>query len=327
MASAATVPEGRPKGGMMSTEGLAYRFILPAAVIMAVITVYPLLYGIWMAFTNFGVQHIRNQNPRFVGLQNFVDILTQADYLQFSFLRIFGFNLMWTVVNVAFHVALGVALAMLLNMDGMKGKRFYRALLILPWAVPTYVTALTWRNMFDHDYGAVNLAAKAVNEWAAQYPALGFVAIPKLDWFSSFWSSFGAALTTNVWLGFPFMMMIASAGLIAIPKDYYEAAALDGASWWHQFLNVTIPGLRPTMIPAIILGFVWTFNQFNVLYFVSRGDPLGETEILITQAYKLIDPMGLYGVASAFAMIIFAILAIFTFAQLRLTRATEEGAR
>ncbi len=310
----ASVPEGHPKGGIMSTQTLAYKFIAPAAVVMAVITVYPLLYGIWMAFTNFGVQHIRHQNPRFVGIQNFIDILTQAPYLDFNFLRILGFNLLWTVVNVVFHVALGVGLAMLLNMEGMRGKRFYRAMLILPWAVPTYVTALTWRNMFDHDYGAVNLLLKT---WGIAGP----------DWFSSFWSSFGAALTTNVWLGFPFMMMVASAGLIAIPKDYYEAASLDGANSWRQFLNVTVPGLRPTMIPAIILGFVWTFNQFNVLYFVSRGDPLGQTEILITQAYKLIDPMGLYGVASAFALIIFIILSVFTFAQLRLTRAAEEGAR
>lgn len=314
MANAAIAKGSRSQGGMMSTEGLAYRFIAPAAAIMAVITVYPLLYGVWMAFTNFGVAHIRHQNPRFVGLQNFVDILTQADYLQFSFLRILGFNLLWTVVNVAFHVVLGVGLAMVLNLDGMRGKRFYRALLILPWAVPTYVTALTWRNMFDREYGAVNLLLET---WGVQGP----------DWFSQFWSSFAAALTTNVWLGFPFMMMVASAGLIAIPRDYYEAAALDGAGWWHQFVNVTLPGLRPTMVPAIILGFVWTFNQFNVLYFVSRGEPLGETEILITQAYKLIDPMGQYGVASAFAMIIFVILAFFTFVQLRLTRAGEESAR
>jgi arabinogalactan oligomer/maltooligosaccharide transport system permease protein len=303
-----------PKGQKRSpTETLAYRFILPAAVVMAVITVYPLIYGVWMAFTNFGVQHIRHHNPRFVGLQNFVDILTQAQYLDFSFMRIFGFNLLWTVVNIAFHVSLGVGLALLLNMDGMRGKRFYRAMLILPWAVPTYVTSLTWRNMFDTDYGAVNLLLKG---WGVDGP----------NWFASFWASFGAALTTNVWLGFPFMLMVASAGLIAIPKDYYEAASLDGATPWQQFLNVTIPGLRPTMIPAITLGFVWTFNQFNVLYFVSRGDPLGQTEILITQAYKLVDPMGLYGVASAFSMIIFFILLGITMANLRITRAADEGA-
>ena len=292
-----------------NTETLAYRFILPAAIVMGVITVYPLIYGIWMAFTNFGIQHIRHQNPRFVGLQNFVDIFTQAPYLDIQFARMLGFNLLWTFVNVAFHVGIGLGLALLINMEGLHGKRFYRAALIIPWAVPTYVTALTWRNMFDSQFGAVNLLLKGWN-----------IAGP--DWFNGFWTSFVAVLSTNIWLGFPFMMMVASAGLQAIPRDYYEAASLDGATPLNQFLNVTLPGLKSTMVPAITLGFIWTFNQFNVLYFVSRGDPLGQTEILITQAYKLVDPLGLYGVASAFSIIIFVILAIFTLTNLKLTKAT-----
>lgn len=296
-----------------STEALAYRFILPSALVLAVITAYPLVYGVWMAFTDFSIPHIRMQNPRFVGFENFRDILLQAKYLNFSFLQIFVFNVVWTVVNVVLHVVFGLGVALLLNIEGLRGKRFYRALLILPWAVPTYVTALTWRNMFDRDYGAVNLLLKS---WGFQGP----------DWFASFATSFGAVVATNVWLGFPFMMMIASAGLIAIPRDHYEAAALDGASRIGQFCHVTLPGLRPTMVPAIILGFIWTFNQFNVLYFVSRGDPLGQTEILITQAYKLVDPMGLYGVASAFSLIIFFILAAFTWAQVRFSDAIPRGA-
>lgn len=298
----------RTKG--LSTERVAYWFIAPAALVMALITVYPLAYGIWMAFTNFNVTNLRHQDPRFVGLKNFVDILTQAPYLDLHFARILGFNLLWTVANVTLHVVIGVSLALLLNLEGMRFKRFYRACLILPWAVPTYVTALTWRNMFDSQYGAVNLLLKG---WGIAGPS----------WFDHFWTSFAAVLSTNVWLGFPFMMMVASAGLVAIPREYYEAAALDGASRWTQFWSLTVPGLKPTMVPAITLGFVWTFNQFNVLYFVSRGDPLGKTEILVTEAYKLIDPMGLYGVASAFAILIFLILAAITYVNLKITRALD----
>ncbi len=311
--SATTGPLATPvtrSGKGLSTERLAYAFLAPAAIVMTFITLYPLAYGIWMAFTNFNVTHLRHQNPRFVGLQNFVDILTQAPYLDLHFMRIFGFNLLWTVTNVALHVTLGVGLALLLNLEGLRLKRLYRAALILPWAVPTYVTALTWRNMFDPQYGAVNLL---LARWGIHGP----------DWFQHFWTSFAAVLTTNVWLGFPFMMMVASAGLVAIPKDYYEAAALDGASRWTQFWTITVPGLRPTMVPAIMLGFVWTFNQFNVLYFVSQGNPLGETEILVTEAYKLVDPMGLYGVASAFAILIFFILAAITLVNLKLTRVLD----
>ncbi|MEB3197165.1 MAG: sugar ABC transporter permease [Candidatus Sericytochromatia bacterium] len=290
---------------------LAYAYILPATLVMAAITFYPMLYGIWMAFTNFGPTHIRDQSPDFVGLANFWALLQRAPYLDVDFFRVLGFTLLWTVSNLVFHVVIGVALALLLNREGLRGKRVYRALLILPWAVPVYVTALVWRNMFDAQSGAFNLALAA---WG----------LPGIEWMNAFPTAFAAVLLTNIWLGFPFMMMVATGGLQAIPKDYYEAASLDGASAWTQFWNITVPMLKPTMVPAITLGAVWTFNNFNVIYFVSRGEPFGKTEILVTQAYKLIDPMGLYGVASAFSILIFFILFGLTQFNLRLTRSLEE---
>lgn len=295
-----------------SQTRIALIYIAPAALVMALITFYPLLYGVWMAFTDFSPIHIRNQNPNFVGLQNFIDIFRHAPYLgDLDFKWVLGFNLVWTIANLVFHVSLGVALALLLNMEGLKGTKFYRAALILPWAVPVYVTALVWRNMFDAQSGAINLLLKSLN-------------IPGVEWMSAFPTAFAAVLLTNIWLGFPFMMMVASGGLAAIPKDYYEAASLDGASPWRQFWTITVPMLKPTMVPAITLGAVWTFNNFNVIYFVSKGDPEGKTEILVTQAYKLIDPMGLYGVAAAFAILIFVILLTITGLNMKLTKTLEE---
>lgn len=279
----------------MKQTRLAYTYILPAALIMAALTAYPLLYGFWMAFTDFGIQHIRHQNPTFVGLQNFVDILTGANYLSFSLWKVFGFNLLWTVANVAVHVVLGVGLALAVNHPGIRGKRFYRMALVLPWAVPTYVTALVWKNMFDEQFGALN-------------QVLGLVGIAPVAWLQQFPHAFYAALLTNVWLGFPFMMMVASGALQSIPKELYEAAAVDGATAWRRLFAVTIPMLRPAMSPAIVLGTIWTFNNFNVIYFITGGGPLGQTEILVTQAYRLVNPMGLYGVAAAFAVVIFLIL-------------------
>lgn len=300
-----------------STEtSAAYRFILPSAIVMAAITLYPLLYGVWMAFTNFSPRHIRSQAPQFVGLQNFIDILSHAPYLDFNFLNVLGFNFVWTIANLIFHVSLGVGLALLINTPGLKGVKLYRALLILPWAVPTYVTSLVWKNMFDPEAGAINLLLK---QWSSYLPFLP----QHMDWLGQFPLAFYAVLMVNVWLGFPFMMMVASGALQAIPSDLYEAADLDGASPWQTFLTVTVPMLKPAMVPAIMLGFIWTFNNFNVIYFVTQGNPLGKTEILVTQAYKLVDA-GLYGVASAFAVIIFFILLGFTLLNLRLTRAAEE---
>lgn len=300
------------KGAQADTARLAYLYIAPAALVMAFITFYPMLYGVWMAFTDFGPQHIRLQNPHFVGFQNFIAIFSQAKYLDFNFFTVLGFNILWTAANLIFHVTLGVGLALLLNIEGLKGKKIYRAMLILPWAVPVYVTALVWRNMFDAQSGAFNLMLKAIG-------------IPGLDWMSHFGSAFFAVLMTNIWLGFPFMMMVASGGLQSIPKDYYEAASLDGATAWTQFWNITVPMLKPTMVPAITLGAIWTFNNFNVIYFVSKGDPFGQTEILVTQAYKLVDPLGLYGVASAFSILIFFILLALTQINMRLTKTLEEA--
>lgn len=319
---------------------LAYRFVAPAAVVMSLITLYPLLYGVWMAFTNFNPRHIRAQNPAFVGVQNFIDILSHAPYLDFNFVSVLGFNFLWTIANLVFHVSIGVGLAMLINRPGLKGVKLYRALLILPWAVPTYVTSLVWKNMFDTESGAINLLIK---EWARGFSALAaqvasvpFLSLPgdlmggmaravqtNVDWLGQFPHAFYAVLMVNVWLGFPFMMMVASGALQAIPSDLYEAAEIDGANPLQTFFTVTVPMLKPAMVPAIMLGFIWTFNNFNVIYFVTQGNPLGKTEILITQAYKLVDS-GMYGVGSAFAVIIFFILLGFTLLNLRLTKATEE---
>lgn len=300
------------KGAKSDLTRLAYLYIAPATIVMAFITFYPMLYGIWMAFTDFGPQHIRHQNPHFVGLANFWAIFSGAKYLDFNFFQVLGFNLLWTIANLVFHVSIGVGLALLLNMEGLRGKKIYRAMLILPWAVPVYVTALVWRNMFDAQSGALNLALKSLG-------------IPGVEWMSHFGTAFGAVLLTNIWLGFPFMMMVAAGGLAAIPKDYYEAANLDGASPWTQFWAITVPMLKPTMVPAITLGAIWTFNNFNVIYFVSKGDPFGKTEILVTQAYKLVDPLGMYGVASAFSILIFFILLGLTQINMRLTKTLEEA--
>ncbi|MEB3222740.1 MAG: sugar ABC transporter permease [Candidatus Sericytochromatia bacterium] len=296
---------------MHPTARLAYLYIAPAVLLMAAITFYPMLYGVWMAFTNFGPEHIRHQNPDFVGLANFSKLLAGGAELNASFPKVLGFTLLWTAANLVFHVTIGVALALLLNREGLRGKRLYRALLILPWAVPVYVTALVWRNMFDAQSGALNLMLQGIG-------------LPGVEWMASFPTAFAAVLLTNIWLGFPFMMMVATGGLQAIPKDYYEAASIDGASAWTQFWTITVPMLRPTMLPAITLGAVWTFNNFHVIYFVSRGEPFGATEILVTQAYKFVDPMGLYGVASAFSLLIFFILFGLTQLNMRLTRGLED---
>jgi arabinogalactan oligomer/maltooligosaccharide transport system permease protein len=144
-----------------------------------------------------------------------------------------------------------------------------------------------------------------------------------LSWFESPFTSFLTALTTNGWLSFPFMMVTSLGALQSIPMELYEAARVDGASKWQQFTAITLPSLRPALIPAIILSVVWTFNQFNVIYLVTGGEPGGSTEILITQSYKFAFEKYRYGYAAAYSTVIFGILLVYGTFQNRITKATE----
>jgi arabinogalactan oligomer/maltooligosaccharide transport system permease protein len=135
--------------------------------------------------------------------------------------------------------------------------------------------------------------------------------------------SYWAVLIANIWLGWPFMTVIATGALQSIPDEMYEAARIDGASGWQQIWNITLPMIRPAMVPAIMVGTIWTFNNFNVIFFISQGGPFGRTELLVTQAYKLVFTQRVYGIAAAFSIVVFFVLLIITLAQNRVTRATE----
>ena len=132
-----------------------------------------------------------------------------------------------------------------------------------------------------------------------------------------------ANVTTNTWLGFPFMMVVSLGALQSIPKDLYEAAQVDGANKWQQFRRITIPMLKPALLPAVILGSIWTFNMFNIVYLVSGGQPDGSTDILITEAYRWAFEQDRYGYASAYSLIIFAILLGYSLVTSRVTGATK----
>jgi len=167
----------------------------------------------------------------------------------------------------------------------------------LPWAVPSYVTALAWKGMFHRQFGAVNAI-------------LGMFGMQPVSWFSHFATAFAANLATNVWLGFPFMMVVTMGALTSIPKEVLEAAEVDGATRWQRFWGVTVPLLRPTLLPAVVLGGVWTFNMFNVVFLVSGGEPDGSTDILVSEAYRwAFTRDAQYGYAAAYAVLIFFILA------------------
>jgi arabinogalactan oligomer/maltooligosaccharide transport system permease protein len=285
------------------SSSLAAAFILPSFFVMALMVAYPFVFNVVVSFSNMSLTHFRDW--RLIGPQNYLQVLSD---------RTFGYilfkNVLWTVINVFFHVLIGVSLALVLNKN-IKGKSVYRTLLILPWAVPQYITALTWRGMFNAEYGAVNLLLTR----------LFGVSVP---WLTSEWGAFAACLVTNIWLGFPFMMIVALGALQSIPDELYEAAEMDGASWWSRLRNITIPLLKPVMVPAITLGVIWTFNNFNVVWLVSNGgEPSDKTHILVSWVYKSAFTYFRIGYAAAFSMVIFVILLAFSWKFITRTKAAE----
>ncbi len=280
-----------------------YRYILPAFIVMALMVFYPLGYGIYLSMTDMSLATFKN--PNFIGLGNYVKLFQEA-----AFLRTFGRTIVWTIVNVFFHVTIGLFLAVLLNRK-LLGKGILRVLLIIPWAVPQYIVALTWRGMLNNQFGAINIFLQKI----------GFSAVPWLT--NPSWTFVGAILT-NIWLGFPFMMMISLGGLQSIDKEFYEAAEIDGASGIQQFRNITLPLLKPVLAPAIVLGTVWTFNMLNVILIIAGGFGNEKTQILVTEVYRLAFNFYRYGYAAAYSVVIFLILLIFGMTFMKRTQGLEE---
>jgi len=272
----------------------AYGWVAHAFVVVIALVVVPLAVG--AATSLYAGQ---GSELHYVGLANYANILTArgGDLLGHgSFYVVLGVTVLWTVVNVASHVGIGIVLALALSRPFLRMKALYRVLLILPWAVPSYVTALAWRGMFHRQLGAVNAI-------------LDIFGVEPVSWFASFSTAFAANVATNVWLGFPFMMVVTLGALTSIPKDLYEAAEVDGASPWEQFRLITLPMLGPALLPAVAMGAVWTFNMFNVVFLVSAGEPDGTTEILVSEAYRWAFTRGHQtGYAAAYAVLIFFIL-------------------
>lgn len=281
---------------------VAVPYVLPGIVAVGALVLVPVVVSIGMSLFEYRAGHFA-----FVGLTNFKEILLPPMARAFE-ARSFYFALLvtvlWTLVNITLHVTLGVGLALLLRPSYVKFRTAYRLVLVLPWAIPNYITALMWKGMFHAQVGAINHLLKP----------FGFEGY---NWFDRFGTAFFANVVTNTWLGFPFMMIVTLGALTSIPGEIEEAAILDGASRWLRFKTIVFPHIRPALLPSILLGSVWTFNMFNVVYLVSGGEPGSQTDILVSEAYRWAFERGeRYGYAAAYSVLIFVFLLFYG----RLTR-------
>ncbi len=280
--------------------------ISPAIIGLLVLQVFPLLWEARLSFTNMSLKHFFNYD--FIGLRNYARVFTEPVLKQVRFFPLLARTVLWTAVNIIFHVVGGMCLALLLNRE-MKLRGLYRMIIIIPWALPQVVAVLAWRGEFNFEYGWINLILQRI----------GLMPVP---WLTSAVPNFIAMCMVNIWLGIPFMTVIFLGGLQSISGEFYDAAEIDGASKWQSFWNVTLPLMRPIMAPAVILGTVWTFNTFNVSFFINQFE-LETSDILVTALFRAAFQYNRYGFAAAFAFVIFFILLAYSIFYVKSTKAVE----
>lgn len=312
---------------LKSKYTVPFMLMAPAAVGLLFLIVYPLAWEFNLSLTNMSLRHFGDKaeyhwvvcqaaEPGTVQnwitdclIKNYADVFRLPVLKQVNFFPVFFRTVLWTASNVVCHVVFGLALALLLNRP-MRGKGIYRALIILPWAIPQVIAVLAWRGEFHYEYGYFNI----------MLTNLGFEAIRwKID---PIWN-FISMVMVNVWLGVPFMMVIFLGGLQSISNEYYEAAEIDGASNFQKFRNITLPLIQPVMTPAIILGTIWTFNNFNIPFFINQNE-LETSDILVTALYRAAFQYNRYGFSAAFAFVIFIFLLIYSILYIRVTGGLKE---
>ncbi|MET8175591.1 carbohydrate ABC transporter permease [Streptomyces clavifer] len=295
----------------LSVHWYAWTMVAPVVIVIGVIIGYPLFRGLWLSLTNADERNVArsigvNEIPatyEFVGVDNYVDALTGG-----QFLSTLGWTLVWTVSCVGVTFCLGMALANILNRK-IAGRSAYRMALILPWAIPGFVSVFAWRFLYNEDRGLLNKLLTGS----------GFDGIPWLN--DPTWAKF-SVIAVNVWLGVPFIMVALLGGLQSIPSEQYEAAEMDGATAWQRFRHVTLPGLRPVSTTVILLSTIWTFNMFPVIFLLTRGGPGEATQILVTQAYKFsfeISPRD-FAQSSTWGVLILVLLMLFAVVYRRVLR-------
>ena len=253
----------------------------------------------------------------FVGTKNFTEVFNDSR-LTGPFLSIMAWTFAFAILSVLTTFALGLALAVIYNDKRVRGRTFYRAIFLLPYAFPAFLAALTWKGMLNREFGIINQMLGGAN----------------IAWLSDGNLAKLAILGVNLWLGFPYMFLVSTGALQAIPAELTEAAIMDGAGAWRRFRSVTLPMLMVSLAPLLIASFAFNFNNFSLIYMLTEGGPnypglsvpVGETDILISMVYKIAIESGVpnYGLASAMSIVIFIIVGVIAWLGFRQTKTLEE---
>ena len=317
MANVATVHHpgvaARARPGLLARlsnnkNALGLAFMFPAAALLIVFLAYPLGLGIWLAFTDTTI----GRSGVFVGLENYELLLDDSVFL----LSVFN-TLVYTVSASILKFVLGLWLALILN-ENLPFKAFFRAIVLLPWVVPTVLSAIAFWWIYDAQFSVIT--------WALM--RLGWIHEP-INFLGDPWNARMATIAANVWRGIPFVAISLLAGLQTIPPSLHEAATLDGATPWQRFRSITLPMLTPIIAVVMTFSVLFTFTDFQLIYVLTRGGPLNATHLMATLSFQRAIPGGQLGegAAIAIAMIPFLFAAImFSYFGLQRRRWQQGGA-
>lgn len=270
--------------------------LLPVLVPVVFLSVLPLLRGIYLGFTDYQL----GSEIKFNGLENYVQMLHDR-----YFWRSFRVGFVWTLAVTAGQIVLGMGLALLLH-SPIRFKALYSALMLVPWAMPPVVRGIIWRQMYDPDAGALNMILTDIG-----------VLDKPINWLASFEFAIPAVIIAGIWGEIPKAALFLLAGLKSIPVDLYEAARIDGAGQWREFVHITLPMLRPVLAAIVSLSFMWNFNTFGLVWVLTQGGPGGLTRLPMLAAYEEAFRYGYVGYAGAIGNVMVMIIALVLFLYLR----------
>jgi multiple sugar transport system permease protein len=280
-----------------------YLLVGPLVLWLVITIMLPLLYAVYVGFTDAG---IIGTEADFIGLENYVTVLGDAE-----FRSAFGRSLIWAVGGAVVQTVLAFATALALN-QAFRGRRFARTWIILSWIIPTIVIAILWRWMLNASYGVVNFFVTTVGISDAP---IDFLGSPK-------WA-LPTVIMINAWRWFPFLALLILAGLQSIPGELYEAAKVDGANATQRFFNITMPQLQPVLYVVGLIGTLWAFQIFDVIWLLTQGGPSGATQTLPVMIYDRAFNGFAMGEASAISVLLCAFLLIFSVLYIRFVPAGE----
>ncbi|WP_045517003.1 carbohydrate ABC transporter permease [Neobacillus niacini] len=299
-------------------NGFPYLIMSPGFLLLVFVVVFPILFVLLLAFTNYDLYHSPPAKlVDWVLFKNFVDIF-KVDMWRQTFFSVLSWTLVWTFVATTFQVALGIFLAIIVNQKDVKGKAIIRTVFILPWAVPAFVSILVFAGMFNESFGAINR------------DILGFFGMEGLPWMTEPIFTRIALIFMQTWLGFPFIFAMTTGVLQSISQDLYEAATVDGASNFQKFKNITLPLVLYAIAPVLITQYTFNFNNFNIIYLFNGGGPAisgqnaGGTDILISWIYRLTMTSAQYSKAATLTMLLSIIVVAVAIWQFKRTKSFQE---